>query len=233
MDEPVQGSEGPNGMPSVTSIQVGRPREVAHSRRGRPVSTAIFKEPVDGRVILRTLNLDGDQQADLAVHGGVLKAVYVYPMEHYEHWRRELPETELPYGVFGENLTVRGLREATARIGDRYRIGGAEVCVTQPRLPCYKLGVRLGRPDMLKLFLASRRTGWYLAVTREGEIGADDAIERIGGDADSVTIADVTELYVGDRRNVDLLRRAVETPGLPEKWREFFAERLEESSAAQ
>jgi MOSC domain-containing protein YiiM len=233
MGEPVPGSKVPKGMPSVTSIQVGRPREVAQRRRGRPVSTAIFKEPVDGRVMLRTLNLDGDQQADLAVHGGVLKAVYVYPMEHYEYWRRELPEAGLPYGAFGENLTVRGLSEATARIGDRYRIGGAEVRVTQPRLPCYKLGVRFGRPDMLKRFLASRRTGWYLAVTREGEIGADDAIERIGGDADAVTIADVTELYVRDHHNVEMLRRAVATPGLPEKWREFFAERLGESGAAQ
>jgi MOSC domain-containing protein YiiM len=205
---------------------------VEQRRRGRPVSTAIFKDSVEGRVMLRTLNLDGDQQADLTVHGGTLKAVYVYPVEHYAYWRRELPGVELPYGAFGENLTVRGLSEADAHVGDRYRIGGAEVRVTQPRLPCYKLGLRFGRPDMLKRFLASRRTGWYLAVTREGEIGASDAIARIGGDAGAVTVADITELYIHDRNNVDLLRRAVQTPGLPEDWRAFFVERLEKQGAA-
>jgi MOSC domain-containing protein YiiM len=194
--------------------------------KDKVVTTAIFKETIVGRLMLRRLNLDGDQQADLTVHGGPEKAVYVYPVEHYAYWRRELPEMSLPHGMFGENLTISGLSEGTLHIGDRFRIGDAEVMVTQPRLPCYKLGIRFGRPDMLKRFLASRRTGWYLSVQREGEIGAGDTLDPIAGDPDAITVADVTELYVRDRGNADLLRRAIATPALPQDWREFFAERL-------
>lgn len=208
----------------VVSIQVGRPREV--ESKGALVSTAIFKEPVAGRVMVRRLNLDGDQQADLTVHGGAEKAVYAYPAEHYGYWRDELPGMALPRGVFGENLTVAGLSEDTVHIGDRFRIGGAELTVTQPRIPCFKLGIRFGRDDMLKRFLASERTGWYLSVQREGEIGPDDAVELVGQDEHGVTVRDIVRLYARDKQNRDLLRRAAAVPALAGGWRDFFAERL-------
>lgn len=211
----------------VVSIQVGRPREVESA--GKLVSTAIYKQLVAGRVMLRTLNFDGDRQADLTVHGGPEKAVYAYPVEHYDYWRGELPgmdSMDLPHGVFGENLTVAGLSEETVRIGDRFRIGGAELTVTQPRVPCYKLGIRFGRDDMLKRFLASERTGWYFSVQREGEIGPGDAIERLSQDEHAVTVRDVVSLYARDKRNRDLLRRALAVPALAGVWRDYFAERL-------
>ena len=162
----------------VVSLSVGLPREVEWD--GQTVLTSIFKEPVDRRLRVTTLNFEGDEQSDLTVHGGVDKAVYVYPSEHYESWRRELAGMDLPWAMFGENLTTEGLRE-DVRIGDRFRIGSAEFVVTQPRLPCYKLGIRFGRMDMLKRMLRSGRTGFYFAVTREGEVGAGDAIEPIAG----------------------------------------------------
>lgn len=208
----------------VVSIQVGRPREV--DSHGKLVSTAIYKAPVASRVMLRTLNLDGDQQADLTVHGGPEKAVYAYPVEHYDFWRGELPGMDLPHGVFGENLTVAGLSEDAVHIGDRFRIGGAELTVTQPRVPCYKLGIRFGRDDMLRRFLASERTGWYFSVRREGEIGPGDAIERLSRDEHGVTVRDIVSLYARDKRNRDLLRRAIDTPALAGDWRDYFAERL-------
>ena len=146
----------------IISVNVGLPRLVL--RNDEPVSTGIFKEPVAGRVMMRTLNLDGDRQADLSVHGGPEKAVYVYPSEHYEFWKRELPEMELPWGMFGENLTTTGLFETEVNIGDKFRVGTAEVMVTQPRMPCYKLGIRFGRVDIIKRFLISERSGFYLSV---------------------------------------------------------------------
>ncbi len=161
----------------LVSVQVGRPCKVRW--RDKWISTGIYKEPADGRVMLRRFNLDGDQQADLKVHGGSDKAVYLYPSEHYAFWRKELPGMPLPYGIFGENFTTEGLNEQAVCIGDRFCIGGALVEVTQPRLPCYKLGIRFGRPDMPKRFHASARCGFYLAVLREGEVGAGDVWERI------------------------------------------------------
>jgi MOSC domain-containing protein YiiM len=190
------------------------------------VTTAIFKEPASGRVAVRRLNLEGDGQADLAVHGGTDKAVYVYPAEHYANWRRELPDVELPWGMFGENLSVEGLREDDVHVGDRLRVGSAEVVVTQPRLPCYKLGVRFGRDDIVRRFLASGRTGFYLAVAREGDVGAGDPVEILARDPWGLTVGDVTRLYVRDKRNVAQLRRAVEVPALPEGWRSQFREQL-------
>src|SRR4029079_19518830 len=171
----------------IISLNVGRPRLVM--RNDEPVSTGIYKEPVDGRVMLRTLNLDGDRQADLTVHGGADKAVYAYPSEHYGHWRGELPEMELPWGMFGENFTVEGLDESSVNIGDRFRVGEAEVTVTQPRMPCYKLGIKFGRADIIKRFLASGLTGFYFSVRCEGEVGAGDEIELIGRDENNVTVA--------------------------------------------
>lgn len=208
----------------VVSVNVGRPRDVVW--RGRTVRTSIFKLPVDGRIHVATLNLDGDEQSDLSVHGGVDKAVYVYPSEHYAYWRRELPQMDLPWGAFGENLTSEGLLEDTVRIGDRLRAGSAEFVVTQPRMPCFKLAIRFGRPDIVKRFLASRRTGFYLAVLREGDVGAGDPIELAAAADTSLSVADVVELYAGDADNQELLRRATQAAALPESWRDYFRKRL-------
>jgi len=208
----------------IISLNVGLPRLVF--RGEEPVSTGIFKEPVVGRVRLRTLNLDGDRQADLSVHGGPEKAVYIYPMEHYEFWRRELPEMELPWGMFGENLTTTGLLETEIHIGDKFRVGAAEVMVTQPRMPCYKLGIRFGRTDIIRRFLASERSGFYLSVLKEGEIGAGDEFELVERNTSGVRVVDVTRLYSSDKSNVDLMRRAIATEALPQGWRSYFQERL-------
>ena len=161
----------------VISVNVGRPQLVVSNEK--PVSTAIFKQPVTGRVAVRTLNLDGDRQADLSVHGGPSKAVYGYPSEHYEYWKQELPEMELPWGMFGENLTTSGLMESELNVGDKFQAGTAVLMVTEPRMPCYKLGIRFGRSDIIKRFLASGRTGFYFAVLREGDVGA--GVRRLAG----------------------------------------------------
>ena len=208
----------------LVSVNVGLPRLVL--RNGEPVSTGIFKEPVAGRVMLRTLNLDGDRQADLSVHGGPSKAVYVYPSEHYDFWKRELPEMDLPWGMFGENFTTRGVREQEMNIGDKFRIGEATVMATEPRMPCYKLGLRFGRTDIIKRFLASERSGFYLAVLQEGEVGTGDEIELIEQNKSGVRVSDVTRLYVSDKSNTDLLRRAIGTEALPESWRSYFQHQL-------
>ena len=208
----------------VLSVNVGRPRDVEW--RGKTVRTSIFKAPVAGPVAVDRLNLAGDEQSDLSVHGGVDKAVYAYPSEHYAYWREQLPGVELGWGSFGENLTTEGLLEGELRIGDRLRIGSAEFAVTQPRLPCFKLGIRFGRADMVKRFQHSGRTGFYLAVRREGAIAAGDPIERLSGESAGVTIAEVVRLYVGDDREQELLRRASELPDLPEVWRSYFRGRL-------
>ena len=175
---------------------------------------------------MTTLNFEGDQQSDLSVHGGVDKAVYAYPSEHYEYWRRELPEADLPWGVFGENLTTEGLLEEDVRIGDRLRVGSAEFVVTQPRMPCFKLGIRFGRPDILKRFLHSGRTGFYFAVALEGEVGAGDSIALIAPADGDLTVADVVNLYTVDAENQELLRRATQSSTLPESWRDYFRKRL-------
>jgi MOSC domain-containing protein YiiM len=211
----------------IISINVGRPRLVVW--RGQSVSTGIFKEPVAGRVALRTLNLDGDRQADLTVHGGPTKAAYAYPSEHYQFWRAELPGMELPWGMFGENFTTEGLSESSVNIGDQFRIGSAELMVTEPRMPCYKLGIKFGRNDILRRFLASGRTGFYFSVLREGEVEAGDSIELLARDANDVTVADIIRLYARDRDDAELMRRAVEVEALPDSWRDYFRERLEKS----
>lgn len=212
----------------ILSVNVGLPRLVM--RNGEPVSTGIFKEPVAGRMMLRTLNLDGDRQSDLSVHGGPEKAVYAYPSEHYTFWKRELPEMDLPWGMFGENFTTEGLLETDTNIGDRFRIGSAEVMVTQPRMPCYKLGIRFGRTDIIKRFLASERTGFYLSVTKEGEVAAGDELVPQLKNASDVRVVDVTRLYSSDKANIDLMRRAIAAEALPDSWREHFLKRLKSES---
>jgi MOSC domain-containing protein YiiM len=209
----------------ILSVNVGLPREVTW--QGKRVTTGIFKEPIKERVMMRTLNLDGDQQADLTVHGGVSKAVYVYPSEHYDYWRAQLPGVDLPWGMFGENFTIEGLLEEAVYIGDRFAIGEAEVMVTEPRMPCYKLGLRFDRADIIKRFLASRRTGFYFAVAREGMVGAGDAIKLIGRAQQEISVADITRLYAFERNDVKALRRAIGVEALPESWKGYFQHQLE------
>jgi MOSC domain-containing protein YiiM len=208
----------------VVSINVGTPREVLY--RGRFIRTGIFKEPVQGNVHLAKLNLDGDRQADLSVHGGLSKAVYVYPAEHYEYWRGELDGMKLPWGAFGENFTVEGLREETTRIGDRFRIGTAEVIVTEPRLPCYKLAIKFNREDIIKLFLRSRRTGFYLAAEQEGELGAGDSIEFLGRDENAITVAELVQVYLHGKKDREAMERVLQAKALPEGWRAYFKQQI-------
>jgi MOSC domain-containing protein YiiM len=207
----------------LLSVNVGLPREIEW--KGKVVRTSIFKSPVAGPARIAKLNVEGDQQSDLTVHGGIDKAIYAYPSEHYPFWREQLPGMDLPWGVFGENFTTDGLLEDT-RVGDRFRIGSAEFVVTQPRMPCFKLGIRFNRPDMVKRFLESGRTGFYLAVLKEGEVAAGDPIELLERDEHNVPVADIVNLYRGDATNQDLLRRVSELPSLPESWREYFRKRL-------
>lgn len=213
----------------VLSVNVGRPREVAWE--GKTVRTGIFKTPVTGRITVTRLNLAGDQQADLSVHGGSDKAIYAYPAEHYVYWRDELPGVALPWGAFGENLTTEGLSEAAVRIGDRLRIGSTDLMVTQPRMPCFKLGVRFGRPDMVKRFLRSGRSGFYLAVLREGDVGAGDPVERLGSDEPALSVAEIALLYNAEKPDQDILRRASQIAALPQGWRNHFRARLREADA--
>ncbi len=170
----------------LISVNTGTPRSVDDG--GRKVRTSIWKSPRDGRVLVKTLNLEGDKQSDLRVHGGAKKAVYVYPSEHYEFWRGELPGFELPWGAFGENLTTAGLLEDDVRIGDLIAIGSAEFQVTQSRQPCFKLGIRFGREDMIKRFIDSDRSGFYVSVVREGDVGAGDSIAILGRAAGGLTV---------------------------------------------
>jgi MOSC domain-containing protein YiiM len=208
----------------LSSVNVGLPREIEW--KGKLVRTSIFKAPVPGRVRVSQLNLEGDQQSDLSVHGGIDKAVYAYPSEHYSFWRKELPGMDLPWGVFGENLTTEGLLEEAVHIGDRFRVGSAEFAVTQPRMPCFKLGIRFDRPDIVKRFLQSGRSGFYFAVLKEGEVTAGDSIELLKRDEHGVTVADIVNLYGRDAANQELLRRVSELPSLPESWRDYFRKRL-------
>jgi MOSC domain-containing protein YiiM len=208
----------------VRSINVGLPRDVQWRRD--VVTTSIFKAPVTGRIRVNRLNLVGDQQSDLTVHGGVYKAVYVYPSEHYPYWREQLPDFPLLWGAFGENFTSDGLLEDEIRIGDRLRIGTAEFTVTQPRMPCFKLGIRFNRADMVKRFLQSGRSGFYLSVSKEGDVIAGDSVTFIARAEDSLSISDLVALYTADGSDQDLLRRASNLPALPESWRDHFRQRL-------
>ena len=209
----------------IISLNVGLPRIVESN--GEPVTTGIFKEPVQGPVMARTLNLDGDRQADLSVHGGITKAIYGYPVEHYEFWRRELPDMDLPYGMFGENLTTEGLTEAALNVGDCFRVGEAELMVTEPRLPCYKLGIKFGRSDIIRKFMQSRRSGFYFAVVKEGIVKAGDEIQLLNRDANNITIADITRLYAFEKDDWDMMRRAAKLEALSESWREYFLKQLQ------
>jgi MOSC domain-containing protein YiiM len=212
----------------IVSLNIGLPREVQW--HGQSVTTGIFKSPTAARIRLRKLNFDGDRQADLTVHGGKYKAVYCYPVEHYSYWKEKLPSRELPLGMFGENLTTDGMLEDDVRIGDRFAINDAEVVVTQPRLPCYKLGIRFQADDMVKKFLASRRIGFYVAVTREGEVAAGDEIIPVTRNAAGVSIADFLRLFLAKRitrADAAAIRQLFELPSVPDDWKSYFYDRLQ------
>ena len=222
----------------LISLNVGLPREVPW--HNTVVTTGIIKRPVSGRVALRKLNLDGDRQADLRVHGGEYKAVYCYPAEHYSYWKKELPGRDLHFAVFGENFTTEGLLEDSVHLGDRFAVGSAEVVVTQPRLPCYKLGVRFASDEMVKRFLASARTGFYLAVTREGEVGAGDPIDLLSRDPSAVPVSEITRLYVANPaahgetfsdQDAAVVHRALQVAAFPESWKSYLRDRLPKVNA--
>jgi MOSC domain-containing protein YiiM len=207
----------------VLSVNVGQPREVPSGQK--IVLTSIFKSPVQGRIAVRDNNLAGDRQSDLRVHGGTWKAIYAYPFEHYAFWQEQLG-VDLTWGNFGENLTTDGLLEADLHVGDRLRIGSAELIVTQPRMPCFKLGIRFGDPEMVKRFLASRRSGFYFAVATEGEIEAGDTIELMAQHEARVTIPEILEMYVGGEVDAGRLQQAIDLPALSDAWREDLRKRL-------
>jgi MOSC domain-containing protein YiiM len=205
-------------------VNVGLPRPVTH--RGRTVATGIWKQPVEGRVAIVGDNLVGDRQADLRVHGGRDKAIYGYPSEHYAWWRTQLPNADLSWGAFGENLTLEGLLEDAVRVGERFRVGTAELMVTQPRTPCFKLGIRFARPQIVKEFLRSERSGFYFAIVRPGEIAAGDAVECVHAEPASMTVTELVRLSVADEVDAATLHRAIALPGLAASWREAFAQQL-------
>lgn len=208
----------------LLSLNVARPRLTLY--KGTSISTGIFKAPVSGPVPLRTLNLDGDRQADLSVHGGPFKAVYAYPSEHYPFWREQLPEIDLPWGSFGENFTTVGLLEPDLHIGDRLQVGTAIIMVRQPRLPCYKLAARFHRDDIIERFLFSGRSGFYFSVEQEGVVTAGDTFEVLSREPAGITIEEINRLYARDRYNRFLIDKALATPALPEEMRAYYARRL-------
>jgi MOSC domain-containing protein YiiM len=207
----------------IISVNVGMPRLVEYN--GEPVATAIYKNPVEGKVKVNQLNLAGDAQADLSVHGGVSKSVYAYPFEHYDFWQKEYPDKDLPLAIFGENLTTEGITETEICAGDRIRVGTAEFIVTEPRFPCFKLGIRFGRKDILRRFQKSRRSGFYLSVAKTGEIEAGDAIEFVERDPNQVTIEELVKL-ADEKNNLEIARRALKVAALPENWKEHICKML-------
>ena len=212
----------------VLSINVGLPRKVLYN--GQIINTAIFKDPVQGPIMLRKLNLDGDRQADLTVHGGIDKAVYSYPVEHYDYWRKQFPDMDLMWGMFGENFTTEGLLEDVVNVGDQFEIGSAKLVATQPRMPCYKLGVRFGHMDVIRRFMISGRPGIYFKVLKEGEVKTGDQIENIKRDKNNVTVKDIVSLYISrsQKDNIEMMRRAIKIRDLPEGWRYEFQQKIEQ-----
>jgi MOSC domain-containing protein YiiM len=214
----------------LLSLNVARPRLIVY--QGTTINTGIFKEPVAGPVQLRTLNLDGDRQADLTIHGGPNKAVYGYPSEHYPFWREELPGVNLPWGMFGENFTTAGLAEEELHVGDLFQIGSSIVMVRQPRMPCYKLAAKFQRDDMIDRFLVSGRSGFYFSVEQKGSVAVENDFRLLKRNDPGITIAEMNHLLVRDRYNHGLVRKAIATQALPEDWREYFSKRLDRPSVA-
>jgi MOSC domain-containing protein YiiM len=213
----------------IVSLNVALPRLAVY--QGATINTGIFKQPVTGPVALLTLNLDGDRQADLSVHGGPFKAVYGYPYEHYAFWRKELNDAQLSCGMFGENLTTEGLAEDDLHIGDQFEVGTAVVMVRQPRMPCYKLAAKFQREDILERFLHSGRSGFYFSVEKEGLVTAGDSFRPLTHAQDAITISEMNSLYLQEKYNRNLLQKAINTPALPQDWHDYFLKRLERTPA--
>jgi MOSC domain-containing protein YiiM len=208
----------------IVSVNVSLPKIVKHE--GRKVSTGIYNKPVAGRIMVRKLNLDGDGQADLSVHGGVYKAVYFYDLESYRYWRKELSRDDLAYGHFGENFTVEGMLDDQIHIGDVFRIGDALLEVTQPRTPCFKLEMKMGLPGFSRQFVTSGRLGFYCRVVEEGDVGAGDPIERVKVGPERITVREFARLYYFDYDNQEKIRRVLKLPSIPPEWRSTFEQLL-------
>jgi len=208
----------------LLSVNVSLPKEVPYM--DKTTTTGIFKEPVSGRVLLRSLNLDGDGQADLKGHGGIYKAVYAYSIENYDYWKRELGRTDFTPGQFGENFTVERMLDDAIYIGDEFRVGRALVEVTQPRVPCFKLGIKMGMPQFPKMFLASCRVGFYLRVLEEGEVGTGDVVERVKTDPERMSVREVCHLLYFDQKNLEGAQKALRIQALSSGWRGSIEERL-------
>src|SRR5271154_1613408 len=217
-------------MARLLSVNVGLPRDVAW--QGRTVHTGIWKEPVQGRRMVRRLNIDGDGQGDLAGHGGEHRAVFVYQIESYRYWQSQLGRSDFTYGEFGENFTVEGLPDDEVCIGDRYRIGSALFEVTQPRVTCYRIGIRMNEPQMAALLVSHGRPGFYFRVLEEGEVGAGDEIVRVMQGPESMTVAEVDALLYKPGHPADRLERALRIPALSAGWRGSFKALLEQTRSA-
>ncbi|MCC6699550.1 MAG: MOSC domain-containing protein [Candidatus Hydrogenedentes bacterium] len=211
----------------VVSLNVGMPKEVPGPNG--PVLTGIYKSPVAGRIPLRRHQLEGDGQADLRYHGGEHKAVYAYPYEHYAYWRERLGRTDFVFGQFGENLTVEGMLESEICIGDVFAIGTARVEVTQPRQPCFKLGIRMDMPEIVKMLLESERCGFYLRVVEEGDIAAGDPAMRIKQDPERVTVQAVNHVRFFDKTNREVIEKALRVEALSPSWREDLEKLLQKT----
>ena len=213
----------------LLSVNISPPKEIVHE--GKAVTTGIFKEPIHGRAMLGTLNLDGDGQADLVGHGGVYKAAYAYSVENYDYWKRVLGRADFAFGQFGENFTVDGMTEDEIHVGDVFRVGGALIEVTQPRVPCYKLGIKMGLRGFEKTFLASGRVGFYLRVLEEGEVGAGDVLDRVRTDPEQMTVREICYLLYFDHENLGGAKKALRIRALSPGWQRSFEERLGKAEA--
>lgn len=213
----------------ILSINVSMGSKIAY--QGKKLTTGIFKEPVNSRLMLRRLNLDGDAQSDLINHGGIYKAVYVYSIENYEFWQHKLHRNSFAFGQFGENFTVRGMLEDEVHIGDVFRVGSAKVEVTQPRVPCYKLGIKMGLDEFPKMFLASGRVGFMFRVLEEGEVGAGDSLERVAVGPEKITVRAINHLLYFDPENLENARKALRIPALSPGWRGSSEKRLGEAAS--
>ena len=218
-------------MPRLLSVNVGLPRDVTWN--GKTVRTAVWKSPVTGRRMVRKLDIDGDAQADLAGHGGEHRAVFVYQMDSYHYWERFLGRNDFTFGQFGENFTVEGLPDNEVCIGDRYRIGSAEFEVTQPRVTCYRVGIRMNEPRMPALLVAHHRPGFYFRVLQEGEVGAGDDIVKIADGPEKMSVADVDALLYLPGHSSEQLQRALRIPALSKGWQGSFQAMLQQDLSSE
>jgi ferredoxin-NADP reductase/MOSC domain-containing protein YiiM len=215
-------------MAQLLSVNVGLPRDV--SWRGEKVFTSVWKEPVQGRRMVRRLNVDGDGQGDLSGHGGEQRAVLVYQMDSYRYWDQQLARTNFTFGQFGENFTVEGLPDAEVCIGDRYRIGGALFEVTQPRVTCYRVGIRMDEPRMAALLVSNHRPGFYMRVLEEGEVGSGDEIVKVADGPERATVAEIDALLYLPGHSRELLERSLRIPALSPGWKDSFKALLEQET---